>query len=377
MNAFPSLQHAQTVHGQLVAAARDLRGAEHRCATLLRRFVDEKLHHALGYAHIGDYAEEVLDLTPRKMRALLHVARRLPDLPCLDEAFAAGRIGWTKARELVRVVTPETEEAWVARAQALTSRALEGEVAEAQLGERPPTGAPKKPKGPARIRMVFELDAVEAEIVRDALSWLASQTGEEDLDRGGALAAMAQRILHDAEGDAAPSALRHRIVVEHCPRCGASTGERTEVTDAVADTARCCGDAVDLREGPARGHRSSQIPPATRRAVLHRDRRRCVVPGCRCRLWLDVHHLVPRSRGGTHDEANLVTICPIHHKLVHEGVLAVWRDHSGIRVRGPHGERGDPRGSPVQDGAAGDGPLEEPGSPRTRGTGPPGRARAS
>ncbi|MEO8183807.1 MAG: hypothetical protein ABI895_33705, partial [Deltaproteobacteria bacterium] len=39
------------------------------------------------------------------------------------------------------------------------------------------------------------------------------------------------------------------------------------------------------------------IPPALRRAVLLRDRRRCQVPGCTNTRWLDVHHLELRSEG--------------------------------------------------------------------------------
>lgn len=87
-------------------------------------------------------------------------------------------------------------------------------------------------------------------------------------------------------------------------------------------------------DGPARGRLTRNIPPATRRAVLHRDGLRCVVPGCRCRLWLDVHHLRARASGGTHDEANLVTLCSQHHRLVHDGVLGLERvAGGGIEVR--------------------------------------------
>jgi 5-methylcytosine-specific restriction endonuclease McrA len=44
--------------------------------------------------------------------------------------------------------------------------------------------------------------------------------------------------------------------------------------------------------------------------------------GFRCRFCgrvdsLHVHHIVYRSQGGTHDEANLITLCVQHHELVH------------------------------------------------------------
>jgi hypothetical protein len=63
--------------------------------------------------------------------------------------------------------------------------------------------------------------------------------------------------------------------------------------------------------------------PLLRRAVLLRDGC-CRVPGCGRRRGLQVHHLVPRSRGGTDDIANLAAVCPAHHRLlIPHGLLAL------------------------------------------------------
>jgi len=96
-----------------------------------------------------------------------------------------------------------------------------------------------------------------------------------------------------------------------------------EVDEAIVHEACCGAEVVDLRPGPKQGHLSRSIPPAVRRTVLHRDKLRCQVPGCRCRLWLDVHHVLPWSEGGTHDADNLITLCWLHHRLLHEGLLVV------------------------------------------------------
>ena len=72
------------------------------------------------------------------------------------------------------------------------------------------------------------------------------------------------------------------------------------------------------------GRRSSQtIPPAIRRAVLRRDRQRCVVDGCSNHLFLDVHHVDPRSEGGSHDPDRLVCLCGSHHRQAHAGRLCI------------------------------------------------------
>nr|PZN24244.1 MAG: hypothetical protein DIU78_12475 [Pseudomonadota bacterium] len=66
---------------------------------------------------------------------------------------------------------------------------------------------------------------------------------------------------------------------------------------------------------------TQSIAPAVRRHVYHRDRGRCVVPGCNFGGFLDVHHLNPRAEGGGHDTENLVTLCEGHHKALHTGQL--------------------------------------------------------
>ena len=71
------------------------------------------------------------------------------------------------------------------------------------------------------------------------------------------------------------------------------------------------------------GKRAPALSPKISRAVLLRDGR-CRCPGCGRRRGLQVHHLVPRSRGGTDDIANLAAVCPPHHRLlVPHGLLAL------------------------------------------------------
>jgi Domain of unknown function (DUF222)/HNH endonuclease len=58
---------------------------------------------------------------------------------------------------------------------------------------------------------------------------------------------------------------------------------------------------------------TSTIPPHLRRAVTARDRH-CAFPGCRQRpAACQVHHLIPRSRGGATALTNLVLACSFHH----------------------------------------------------------------
>ena len=71
------------------------------------------------------------------------------------------------------------------------------------------------------------------------------------------------------------------------------------------------------------GKRTPGLSPKLRRAVLLRDSH-CRIPGCARRHGLEIHHLVPRSHGGTDQLANLAAVCPTHHRtLIPHGLLAL------------------------------------------------------
>jgi hypothetical protein len=57
------------------------------------------------------------------------------------------------------------------------------------------------------------------------------------------------------------------------------------------------------------------VPPHLRGAVIRRDRR-CAFPGCTQRpAGCQVHHLIPRSRGGPTALHNLALVCSFHHLI--------------------------------------------------------------
>jgi hypothetical protein len=75
------------------------------------------------------------------------------------------------------------------------------------------------------------------------------------------------------------------------------------------------GDA-ELENETSHAHR--RIPPATRRALVARDRD-CVFNGChRPAIWCDGHHLVWWTRGGKTALSNLALVCGRHHRMLHE-----------------------------------------------------------
>jgi hypothetical protein len=64
------------------------------------------------------------------------------------------------------------------------------------------------------------------------------------------------------------------------------------------------------------GEAEATIPPHLRRAVLTRHRR-CCFPGCPMPATAcQIHHIIPRSRGGPTTLGNLVPMCAFHHLIV-------------------------------------------------------------
>jgi hypothetical protein len=78
--------------------------------------------------------------------------------------------------------------------------------------------------------------------------------------------------------------------------------------------------------------------PKLRRALGLRDDHRCTFPQCQARKHLVAHHIRwwTRDKGPT-DLDNLVLVCPVHHKLVHEFGWDIEMHPDGVRWFKPDG----------------------------------------
>ncbi|MBL8620725.1 MAG: hypothetical protein JNK64_05450, partial [Myxococcales bacterium] len=123
---------------------RTLRGLARRRAALdveeaewLRRARAVGVHRQLGYGSFFEYVERVLGYAPGAARERLRVADALMALPKLRAAMSAGDVAYSAARELTRVATVDTEEAWLAAAADHTVREIEDMVSGRRRGDGP------------------------------------------------------------------------------------------------------------------------------------------------------------------------------------------------------------------------------------------------
>jgi hypothetical protein len=141
--------------------------------------------------------------TSRRDRRATSSSSRSVARPCRRSTrpFAPGRVGYTKAREVARVATPETDAAWTTRALETTNRALERQVAAAQRGDAPPADPDAEP-GPARVRVTVAMSAADADVLAAAFARLRLDGGfGTDVENGTLLAEMARRTLAVLEAD--------------------------------------------------------------------------------------------------------------------------------------------------------------------------------
>ena len=166
--------------------------------------------------------------------------------------------------------------------------------------------------------------------------------------RADALAWLAERMFEEGEAPAL-SPHRHEVVVhvdaEVLARGTAGRCEIEHHTAIAAETARrlCCdGGIVATVDGPrgeplSVGRRTRSIPPALRRALMSRDRG-CRFPGCPSTHHLHGHHVRHWAEGGETALDNLVLLCPVHHRMVHEGGFDIRRlDDGALRFTDPNG----------------------------------------
>jgi hypothetical protein len=288
----------------------------------------------LGMVNMADYMERRLGYTPHVAKERLRVAKALAGLPAIEEALRRGELSFSAVRELTRVAGPETEAEWLDSARDKNVRQIEELVAGHGQGDRP--SDPEDPQV-RRHRVVLELSAESYAEYRQTRAALDDRRCRrlDDSELMSALTGSALEGAPESNGRA-----RAQIAITVCSKCRAATqdGAGAIVPISAGALARAECDAqyigsVDTAQ-PARAHQD--VSPATARLVYRRDHGRCRVPGCRSARALEIHHIVHREHGGSHDAENLVLMCSSCHTAHHDGRLSIRGTSSALEVRRSH-----------------------------------------
>jgi hypothetical protein len=268
--------------------------------------------------------------TPGVAAERVRVAEALDAMPALDGALASNELHYSAIREITRIATRKTERAWLAACRGKTMKEIVELLAEREPGDRPES--PRKPDLRMKDKTMKLPPHVEA-IVRQCRAKLEAEMGER-VDEHEVIEAMGLAFLR---GDSTASkSAPVQIAISVCPACNVARqnggGVAFAISPATFERAAC--DAQWL--GNVDGHRAratQDVTPATRTFVRARDKDRCRVPGCRSARNIDVHHIVHREHGGSHEPENLVCLCSGHHTAHHEGTLIISGTADALEVR--------------------------------------------
>jgi len=114
-----------------------------------------------------------------------------------------------------------------------------------------------------------------------------------------------------------PTPAAKPLLVVHVPIEGPATVAGIPLPDAKVEQLRVNATIepvlVDHNSAPVTvGRRFAALSPKLTRSIRLRDGH-CRWPGCDHRTGLEIHHLVPRSAGGTDEPANLAAVCTMAH----------------------------------------------------------------
>ena len=306
----------KALHAQLQGIAKRRATLDADEAACLVRAEAIQIWRHCGYAHLGEYLERELGYGPRAGMDRMRVARALVHLPLTAEAMASG-LPYSAVRELVRVMTPATERAWLERVRGGTVHDVEQAVS-----GHGPGAMPDDPPDPSLKKQILrlELSAHVVAALHQAATLVRRELGHE-VDDDIVYDAISRRVLAGGGDSSQPAHQIAFTVCKHCKRGWQNAGSSDVlVSPAAIERAACDATLLDA-DTPTRPQRS--IPARVRKHVLARDRHRCTVPRCRASTNIDVHHIERRADGGSNKASNLTVLCSAHHLRLHEGMLTM------------------------------------------------------
>jgi len=365
----------EQLESELIELAGHLNAANHRFLVLLAEF-DRREGWADGATRsCAHWLNWKLGLGLNAAREKVRVARALENLPQISQAMARGQLSYCKVRALTRVAEPATESYLLNVAlhgtghhveklvrgyrrslevQELSREAQQQAKRSVQFSYDDDGSLLLKARVPAEVGAVV-LKAFEAALEAQRQENVTAVTSDGDVEREKISARRADALVLIAESFLAhgPESLsggeRQQIVVhvdaETLIERQAGRCELDEGPSLAAETSRrlaCDASVVRIIEDPDGepldvGRKTRTIPPAIRRALHSRDKG-CRFPGCTRTRFVDGHHIQHWANGGETKLSNLMLLCRFHHRLVHEGDVAIERlDDGAFRFVHPDG----------------------------------------
>jgi hypothetical protein len=354
-----------TLGEKIAENAAHIDAAMHRLLTDIRRFDAEQGWYDADFRSCADWLSGRVGWDLGTARDRVRVARRLGELPKIDDALRRGALSYSKCRALVRVATPDSEDALMVCAETTTAAQLEKicrryqavqRTSDKNLDGNPPRRyVNRRVLDDGMVRMEVVLHPEEAERVWQTTLEAAKGVSAETLD----LADGFMAVFDHAVSGGSPLRTPVEVVVT-VPQTALAAGTNAEIgelpsgTPVSAETARflsCDAGIVEIQEAAdgttlSVGRKTRSIPAALKRALVRRDGT-CRYPGCTNTAFVHGHHLKHWADGGETALENIITLCSSHHKLVHDRGIRVELDADrNARFFNRHGVQIEPYRKP-------------------------------
>jgi len=327
---------ARSIHTRLKNAVVELERAEKNAVALFAEVMRTKRYRELGHGSMHLYAAKELGFSAPKTSQFIRLAESLESLPKLKQEVTSGALPWTKAREVAKVATSQTEAAWIGVAKNTSRRELEATIAttraEAKAERRKDRAQVALPgrrraattPSPRSIPTSVTLRFTPEEFARfEALVEAVRKRGGSGSREALLLGALEESVVAGATVKEARARSKRRVArspyqvtVTLCPNCR-TAAMPTSRGDAILDEPVSAAVLADCdRLSPGKRKRSA-IPLRTRRTIFDRDGYRCSNPGCRNTRFLEVDHIVPVAKGGGNEPSNLRLLCAPCHRARH------------------------------------------------------------
>src|SRR5216684_6232684 len=346
------------LEAQITELAGQLNAANYRWLMLIGEF-DRRNGWADGRLHsCAHWLNFKVGLNLGAAREKVRVAHALAGLPKIAASMARGELNYSKVRAVSRVACPATEESLLMIALHGTAHHVERLVRgyrRAQEAEELSREAQQHAKRSVTygydedgsLILRARLPAVAGAMLIQALDAALESLPEEEISadvvaersipfeslRADALAAVAESFLAESHSSSS-SADRYQVVVhvdaETLHQRAAGRCEIEQGPSLPAETVRrlACDASLlrvlenEIGEPLDVGRKTRSIPPAIRRALNTRDGG-CRFPGCTHQRYVDAHHIEHWADGGETKLSNLVTLCRLHHRIVHGGEIRI------------------------------------------------------
>jgi hypothetical protein len=348
---------------ELISFSGRMNGWEYELLVLIREFDIRQGWKAWYFNSCAEWLNFRCGISVATAREKVRVANALFNLPRCSEAFAAGRLSYSKARALTRVANCKTEPELLEFAVFATASQVEEHCRQLRNAQRKVSTQDANRAHKARylnrsihedgsMTISIQLPKEAADLVMKAIDIaLVLERNEEkeefhhtDEDEASFFQKQADALVQVARGyltgdaEKKSSTADHYQVMVHVDESALRSadidlGGKSDLPVESVRRILCDASIVPVSEGkngePLNlGRKQRVVSPPMKRALLGRDKS-CRFPGCTHTNWLDAHHVAHWVDGGETSLANTLLLCGRHHRLLHEGGYTIGKNFEG------------------------------------------------